>query len=48
MLSHLIEQAVADERRIFDFLKGSETYKFRLGAEARPLYRVSATTGSER
>lgn len=46
MLSHLIEQAIEQEHRVFDFLKGKETYKFRLGAEARPLFRVSATTGS--
>ena len=45
MLSHLIEQAIGQERRVFDFLKGRETYKYRLGAEPRPLYRVSATIG---
>ena len=48
MLSHLIEQAIAQERRVFDFLKGRETYKFRLGAEARALYRVSVTMGAGR
>ena len=47
MLSHLIEQAIQQEHRVFDFLKGEETYKFRLGAEPRPLYRVSATSGRE-
>ncbi|MBT8199242.1 MAG: GNAT family N-acetyltransferase [Acidimicrobiia bacterium] len=41
MLSMLIEQAIGDERRWFDFLKGDETYKYRLGAEERPLYQVS-------
>ncbi len=46
MLSHLIEQAISDGRRIFDFLKGDEAYKFKLGAEARPLYRVTATIGA--
>ena len=29
---------------IFDFLKGDEAYKLRLGAEARPLYLLEGTT----
>ncbi len=41
MLSMLIEQAIAHERRWFDFLKGDETYKYRLGAEERPLFRIA-------
>mgnify|MGYP001824642062 CR=1 FL=1 len=45
MLSHLIEQAINNGKRLFDFLKGDETYKFRLGATARPLYRLTATVG---
>lgn len=45
VLSHLIEGAIGAGRTVFDFLKGSETYKFRLGAKPRPLYEVSATTG---
>ena len=45
MLAHLIEQAIAQQHEVFDFLKGDEPYKFRLGAEPRPLYRVAATTG---
>ena len=43
MLSHLIEGAINDGKPVFDFLKGDETYKFRLGARERPLYRVTAT-----
>ena len=46
MLSHLIERAIEDGKQVFDFLKGDETYKFRLGATARPLYRVTATVGA--
>lgn len=46
VLSHLIETAIAAGRTVFDFLKGAETYKFRLGARARPLYEVTATTGT--
>lgn len=38
----LIEQAIAEGLPRFDFLKGDETYKFRLGAEPRPLYRITA------
>jgi CelD/BcsL family acetyltransferase involved in cellulose biosynthesis len=48
MLSHLIERSIAEGKRVFDFLKGSEAYKFRLGATARPLYRVTATVGQPR
>ena len=46
MLSHLIEQAIDDGKQVFDFLKGDETYKFRLGATARSLFRVNATVGN--
>ena len=45
MLSLLIERAIAEGKHVFDFLKGDERYKFRLGAKTRPLYRVTATTG---
>jgi len=41
MLSKLIERSIAGELRWFDFLKGDETYKYRLGAVERPLYRMS-------
>jgi CelD/BcsL family acetyltransferase involved in cellulose biosynthesis len=36
----MIEQAIGEGIGRFDFLKGDEVYKFRLGAEERPLYRV--------
>ena len=45
MLSHLIERAIERSLPVFDFLKGDETYKFRLGATERPLYRVTAEVG---
>jgi CelD/BcsL family acetyltransferase involved in cellulose biosynthesis len=44
MLSASIEQSIADGCRRFDFLKGDEIYKFRLGAHERPLYRVAGST----
>lgn len=47
MLSHLIERAIGGGVRIFDFLKGDETYKFRLGAEPRPLFVVTAEAGGK-
>jgi len=46
MLSHLIERAINRGLPVFDFLKGDETYKFRLGAQERPLYRVTAMVGT--
>jgi CelD/BcsL family acetyltransferase involved in cellulose biosynthesis len=48
MLSHLIERAIGKNLKVFDFLKGDETYKFRLGAQPRPLYVVAATIGADR
>ena len=40
MLGMMIERAIAEGCSVFDFLKGDETYKFRLGATARPLYDI--------
>ncbi len=48
MLSHLIERSIQQGHRFFDFLKGDEAYKFRLGAVARPLFVVTATIGPDR
>ncbi|MCP4964312.1 MAG: GNAT family N-acetyltransferase [bacterium] len=45
VLSHLIERSIAEEKQVFDFLKGGEAYKFRLGAAPRPLFAVTATKG---
>ena len=42
LLTSLIEQSIVEGLRRFDFLKGDEEYKFRLGAEPRGLYRVRA------
>ncbi len=38
----LIDRAITSGRRRFDFLKGDEVYKFRLGATDRPLFRLEA------
>ncbi len=44
LLSMLIEQAIETGRRTFDFLKGDEAYKFRMGAVARPLFKFEGAT----
>ena len=44
LLSMLIERAIEATCPTFDFLKGDEPYKFRLGATARPLYRFEGST----
>jgi CelD/BcsL family acetyltransferase involved in cellulose biosynthesis len=41
LIAMLIESAIAAGHARFDFLKGDEAYKFRLGAEPRPLYALS-------
>ncbi len=43
LLNSLIERSIGAGHRVFDFLKGDETYKYRMGAEARPLYSIEAT-----
>lgn len=44
ILGSMIERAISEGIGRFDFLKGDEVYKFRLGAEERPLFRVRART----
>lgn len=41
LLSALIERQIDRGAVVFDFLKGAETYKYRHGAEARPLFRIT-------
>ncbi len=40
-LYRLIEHLVSSGCRRIDLLKGDEIYKFRMGAQARPLYKIS-------
>ena len=42
LLSELIRTAIASELGVFDFLKGEEIYKFRMGARRRPLFVVES------
>ncbi|MBT8212936.1 MAG: GNAT family N-acetyltransferase [Acidimicrobiia bacterium] len=44
LVTGLIDRAIDAGKTRFDFLKGDEVYKFRLGAVARPLYLVEAAT----
>ena len=43
LLSELIRTAIGDGLEVFDFLKGEETYKFRMGARRRPLFVVEGS-----
>lgn len=45
LVNLLIEHAIRRGLPRFDFLKGSEPYKFRLGARPRPLYRITGAFG---
>lgn len=45
LLGTMIERAIAEDMPRFDFLKGDETYKFRLGAHERPLLEVVGVPG---
>lgn len=40
LLAYLIRQAIEQGKRVFDFLRGDEPYKFRFGAREVPLYRI--------
>lgn len=44
LLGALIEQAIDRRLEVFDFLKGDEAYKHRLGSAKRPLYEIVAVT----
>ncbi len=44
LLARLIELTIERGSAIFDFLKGDEPYKQRLGARPRPLHRISGVT----
>jgi CelD/BcsL family acetyltransferase involved in cellulose biosynthesis len=43
LVSMLVERAIEEALPVFDFLKGDEPYKFRLGASERTLYVVEGT-----
>ncbi|MFQ5912746.1 MAG: GNAT family N-acetyltransferase [Nitrospinota bacterium] len=41
LFTYAIRAAIQEGRRAFDFLRGNETYKYRLGGQDRPLYHVN-------
>jgi CelD/BcsL family acetyltransferase involved in cellulose biosynthesis len=41
LLSHLIEHAIRHRRKVFDFLQGNETYKYRMGAHDTHVYQLT-------
>jgi len=42
LIARLIEKAIQDGRRVFDFLQGNEEYKYKLGGKDVSLYTLSA------
>jgi CelD/BcsL family acetyltransferase involved in cellulose biosynthesis len=40
LLVYLIEDAIARGYTVFDFLRGNETYKYRMGGVDAPLYQL--------
>jgi CelD/BcsL family acetyltransferase involved in cellulose biosynthesis len=40
LLGRLIEQAIQEKRRVFDFLQGNEEYKYKLGGKDHNLYTL--------
>lgn len=43
LLAHSIREAIALGRRLYDFLRGDEDYKYRLGGKERFVYRLTLT-----
>ncbi len=42
LLSYDIRDAIANRRAVFDFLRGNETYKYRMGASDTKVYKLKA------
>jgi len=42
LLTYNIQHAIEQGRRVFDFLRGNENYKYRMGAQDAPIYRITA------
>jgi CelD/BcsL family acetyltransferase involved in cellulose biosynthesis len=42
LLSYNIQNAIENQRTIFDFLRGNETYKYRMGAQDTRVYKLLA------
>ena len=42
LLSYNIRDAIAHKREVFDFLRGNETYKYRMGAVDTKVFKLKA------
>lgn len=42
LLCYNVRHAIENRRKVFDFLRGNEEYKYRMGAEDTIIYRISA------
>jgi CelD/BcsL family acetyltransferase involved in cellulose biosynthesis len=40
LLARLVEHAIAARREVFDFLRGGESYKYDMGGQDTPVYRM--------
>jgi CelD/BcsL family acetyltransferase involved in cellulose biosynthesis len=40
LVGNLIQRAIEQKRAVFDFLRGDEDYKFRLGGQTTHIYRL--------
>jgi len=43
LLQYAIQHAIDNEKRVFDFLRGDETYKYQMGGEDEHIYQLNAT-----
>jgi len=43
LLSYNIQHAIDNQREVFDFLRGDETYKYRMGGKDSHIYNIKAT-----
>ncbi|MFQ6001834.1 MAG: GNAT family N-acetyltransferase, partial [Anaerolineae bacterium] len=46
--AHCIEEAIQRKKKVFDFLRGSEEYKYRFGAQDTEVYRLVVTRARSR
>ena len=42
LLCYDIQDAIANKRHVFDFLRGNETYKYRMGATDTQVFKLKA------
>jgi CelD/BcsL family acetyltransferase involved in cellulose biosynthesis len=42
LLCYNIRHAIENKRKVFDFLRGNEVYKYRMGAKDNPVFMLRA------